>query len=148
MSARYDSRDAAHSITSQMLFGLLFGNVLAILGVIAFRSGSGSTDRQAGVVLAVGLFSLVAAALLFLASAMRRRGVPWWITTLLLNVTQIVRLIPAVIAIAAWTDAADWAGALWTFLFLPFLGFLAGVGVVMTMREARKSRRRRLARAA
>ena len=35
--ADYDSRDAASSTTTQLLFGLLAGNLLAILCVGAFR---------------------------------------------------------------------------------------------------------------
>jgi hypothetical protein len=36
----------------------------------------------------------------------------------------------------------------WALLFVPFLGVLSAVGVVLTVREARRVRRRRFARAA
>jgi hypothetical protein len=150
MSASYDSRDAAQSTTSQLLFGTLFGNLIAVLGVIAFRPfpDGGGMDGQSSLILAVGVMSLVTAALLFLASAMRRRATPWWIVVFALNVTQIARLVPAVVAIATWTEAGEWAGIVWAFVFVPFLGILSAVGLVTTLREARKGRRRRLARAA
>src|SRR6185503_5099300 len=140
MSAHYDSRDAAHSTTSQLLFGTLFGNMIAVLCVIAFRpfNDDGGLNGQSSLILAVGVMSLVAAALLFLASAMRRRAVPWWIVVLALNATQIARLVPAVVAIATWSEAGDWAGMIWSFLFVPFLGILAAVGLVTTLREARQ----------
>jgi hypothetical protein len=150
MSASYDSRDSAHSTTSQLLFGLLFGNVIAVLGVIAFRpypAASGS-DREAMLIFAVLGASLVAASLLFLASAVRRRRAVWWIVTLALNVTQIARLVPAAIVIGVGSEGGGWAPAIWTFLFVPFFGLLAAVGIVMTLRAVHRSRRRRLARAA
>jgi hypothetical protein len=89
--------------------------------------------------------SLVSAALLFLVSGMRRRATPWWSVMFAMNVTQIARLVPAVVATATWARASDWAGLIWAFLFIPFLGILAAVGLVTTLREARKGRRRRLA---
>jgi hypothetical protein len=150
MSANYDSRDAAQSTTSQMLFGTLFGNMIAVLAVLAFQPfpGPGGMDGQASLILTVGVMSLVAAGLLFLASAMRRRTMPWWVLAFVMNVTQIARLVPAVVAIATWTEPGDYAGMMWSFLFVPFLGVLSAVGLVATLREARKGRRRRLARVA
>jgi hypothetical protein len=150
MSDQYDSRDAPHSTTSQLLFGTLFGNMVAVFCVIAFHPfpGSGGMGRQSSLILTVGIMSLVAAALLFLASAMRRRATPWWIVVFALNVTQIGRLVPAVVAIATWTEPGEWAGMIWAVVFVPFLGILSAVGLVTTVREARKGRRRRLASAA
>jgi hypothetical protein len=148
MSAQYESRDAAHSITSQMLFGLLAGNLLAVLCVLAFKPlPQSSFDFNDNQVLGVGVLSLVSLGLLFLASAMRRGGRSWWTVAMALNLVQVGRLLPAVIAIAAWTGDG-FAGLFWSFLFVPFLGLLSAVGIVMTVRELRKSRRRRLARAA
>jgi hypothetical protein len=149
MSASDDSRDSAHSTTSQLLFGQLFGNVIAVLAAIAFRPypGPGGPNRESTLVFSVLLASLVAASLLFLASAVRRRATPWWIVSLALNLTQVARLVPAVVVIAFWSETSQVAAALWAFLFVPFLGLLAAVGIVMTLREARRSRRRRLARA-
>ena len=148
MSAEYDSRDAAHSTTSQLLFALQGGNVLAVLSILAFRPFPGPVgpDARDNLVLTVGVLSLFSAGLLFLASAIRRDATPWRFVTLILNATQIGRLIPGVVAIAAWADEGTLAAMLWAILFVPFLGVLAAVGVVMTVRELRKSRRRRLAR--
>ena len=150
MSAHYDSRDAAHSTTSQMLFGALFGNMIAVLAVIGFHPfpGSDGLNGQASLLLAVGIMNLVAAGLLFLASAMRRRTLSWWVVMFAMNAAQIARLVPAVVAIATWTEPGDYAGIMWSFLFVPFLGILSAVGLVTTVREARKGRRRRLARVA
>jgi hypothetical protein len=150
MSASLDSRDASHSTTSQLIFGLLFGNVIAVLGVIAFRPypGPGGPDRESTLVFSVLVASLVAASLLFLASALRRRAALWWIAALAMNVTQIARLVPAVAVIALWSENGPWAAGLWTFLFVPFLGLLASVGIVMTVRQVTRPRRRRLVRAA
>ena len=150
MNAQFDdASDSPQSLTTQLLYGLLFGNVLAILVVVAFAAGAGISgpSQQEDAVLVVGVLNLVGVALPFLASAMRRGARPWWIVTTGLNVAQIVRLIPALVAIGAW-GADSVVGAMWTFLFVPFLGVLAGLGVVLTVREAGKSRRRRRRRLA
>ena len=150
VSEFYESRDSAHSITSQLIFGLLFGNLVAVLGVVAFRPFPGPLgfDDQASLVLGVGVLSLVSSGLLFLASAIRRRVTSWWAVAIALNVAQISRLIPAIVAIPTWADDAQVAGMFWAFMFVPFLGVLSAVGLVMTLREARKGRRRRPAHAA
>jgi len=149
MSVQHDSRDSAHSITSQIIFALLAGNLLAVILVVAFKPFSqASLDFSDNLVLGVGVLSLVSLGLLFLASAMRRGGTGWWTVALALNIAQVGRLIPAVIATAVWVEEGNMAGLFWAYLFVPFLGLLAGVGLVMTGRELRKSRRRRLARAA
>ena len=146
----YDSRDAAHSTTTQLIFALLAGNLLAVFCVGAFRplGGAAGPSAASNLVLSVGVMSLVAAGLLFLASGMRRRSTPWWLVAIAFNVIHVVRLMPAIVAIAGWAETEELAGIFWTFVFVPFLGVLAAVGVVMTMREARKGRRRRLSQAA
>ena len=148
MSAPHHSRDSA-STTSRLIFGLLAGNLLAVLCVAAFRSSASpiGIGNENDLVMAVGVMSLVAAGLLFLASAMPRRSRPWWTVTIALNVMQFARLIPAVVVVAAGSDAGTWAGLVWTLVFVPLLGVLSAVGLVMTLREVRRSRRRRLARA-
>ena len=97
MSAPHDSRDSANSTTSRLIFGLLAGNLLAVLYVGAFRSSAGpiGIGNEDDLVVAVGVMSLVAAGLLFLASAMPRRSGPWWSVAIALNVTQFA---PAVVA--------------------------------------------------
>ena len=149
MSAFYESRDSAHSITSQLIWGLLSGNIVATLGVVAFRPFPGPLgfDQQASLVLGVGVLSLVSSGLLFLASAVRRRVATWWAIAFALNVIQIGRLIPAIVAIAVWDEDGGVTRMFWSFVFVPLLGILAAVGLVMTIREARKGRRRRHAHA-
>lgn len=150
MSAQFDDgSESPQSLTAQLLYGLLFGNVLAILIVVAFAAGAGLSgpSLQEDAVLAVGILNLFGVALPFLASAMRRGAKPWWIVTMGLNAMQIVRLVPALVAIGAWGGDSV-VGALWTFLFVPFLGVLAALGVVLTVREAGRSRRRRRRRLA
>jgi hypothetical protein len=150
MSAQFDDgSDSPQSLTTQLLYGLLFGNVLAILVVVAFVAGAGLSgpSLEENAVLTVGLLNLFGVALPVLAAAMRRGANPWWIVTMGLNVMQIVRLLPALVVIGAW-GADSVAGALWTFLFVPFLGALAALGVVLSVREAGRSRRRRRRRLA
>ena len=146
----YDSRDAAHSTTTQLLFALLTGNFLAVFCVGAFRPFGTpvGTSATSNLVLTVGVLSLFAAGLLFLAWGMRRRSTPWWIVTMGVNLIHVVRLIPAIVAIAGWAETEQFAGIFWTFVFVPFLGVLAALGVIMTVREVRKGRRRRLSHAA
>jgi hypothetical protein len=150
MSARHGLHATSHRTTSQLLVALLTANLLAILCVLAFHpfSGPAGFDQESSLVLTVGVMSLVATGLLFLASAMQRDATPWRVVALALNVTQIGRLIPAVIAIGAWARAGEWAGLVWAILFVPFLGVLSAVGLVMTVSEVRRGRRRRLVRAA
>ena len=149
MSDLYESRDSPNSITSQLLFGLLFGNLVAILGVIAFRPFGmpGGLDNQENLVLTVGVLSLVSAGLLFLAATMRRRTFGWWSVAVALDAAQLFRLVLALVTLAAWQQG-DKAWIAWLFVFVPFLGILAAVGIVMTARELRKGRRRRLSHAA
>jgi hypothetical protein len=149
MNPQFDHGSDSQSLTTQLLYGLLFGNVLAILVVVAFAAGAGLSgpSLQEDAVLVVGILNLFGVALPLLASAMRRGATPWWMVTMGLNVMQIVRLLPAIVATGAWgTDNV--VGALWTFLFVPFLGALAALGVVLSVREAGKSRRRRRRRLA
>jgi hypothetical protein len=153
MSDSQDWRDSIHSTTSQLIFGLLFGNVIAVLSVIAFRPypEPGGPDRESTLIFSVLVVSLIAASLLFLASALRRGGMAWWIVALAVNAAQLARLVPAVAVITVWSESSRWSAPVWTFLFVPFLTFLAAVGIVMTLRavrRSRRSRRRRLANAA
>ena len=131
-----------------MLFALLAGNLLAIVCVLASlpfpRTNLDFAEEQ---VTYVGGLTLVALALAFVAYATRRGGTLWWTAAMALNVTQIVRLVPAVIAIAAWIGDGAIEGMFWAFVFVPFLGVLSVMGVLLMLRELRKSRRRRLARA-
>jgi len=152
MNAQFhDLSDSPQSLSTQLLYGLLFGNVLTILVVVAFAAGGGlsGVDTQRDALLTVGIMNLFGVALSFLASATRRAARPWWIVTMGLNVTQIARLVPAVVVVGAW-GADNVVGAMWMFLFVPFLCVLAALGIVLSMRELAKSRRRRrrLARAA
>lgn len=147
MSAQLESRDSAYSITSQLLFGLLFGNLLAILAVIAFRPFD-PADYQSHLVLLIGALSLVSAALLFLAATMRRRTFWWWGIAVALDAVQFMRLLLAIVILAAWEPQGEPPRMVWLFVFVPFVGILAALGVVMTLRELRKGRRRRLSHAA
>jgi hypothetical protein len=148
MSDRFESRDSPHSTTSQLILGLLFGNVLSILAVLAFRPFDlNGIDAQGTLVFTVGVISLVTSALLFLAAAVRRRGSIWWTLALVLNLLQMARLVVGVVAIAAWPKPEELAAMVWSFLFVPLLGVLSAVGVVVTAREIRKLRRRRLSHA-
>ena len=125
------------------------GNLLAGLCVLPFNPFPTTTiDFVDTIVLSVGAASVVAMGLIFLASTMRRAAPGWWIVAILLNVTQLARLVPAVEFIAAWPADSDLGDIFWAFVYVPFLSLLTAVGIVMTVREARKSRRRRrLARA-
>lgn len=144
-----DPQESANSLTSQLLFGLIAGNLAALLIVAAFGPSAdsltiGNADR---LVMAIGLMSLAAVALLFLASAMRRRSKPWWIAVITVNVVQIVRFLAALVAMAAASHGGDSSGLLWALLMVPLLGILLAAGLAMALREARRAQRRRLARA-
>src|SRR6185369_10900374 len=103
MSGRFESRDSPHSTTSKMIVGLLLGNVIAILAAIGFGpSNVDGLGPQGSLVLAVGVMSLITAALLFLATAVRRRGSIWWTLALVLNLLQMARLLVAVVAVTGW----------------------------------------------
>jgi len=145
MSGRFESRDSPHSTTSKMIVGLLLGNVIAILAAIGFGpSNVDGLGPQGSLVLAVGVMSLITAALLFLATAVRRRGSIWWTLALVLNLLQMARLLVAVVAVTGWDPLSAVAAMLWSGLFVPLLGLLSAVGLVMTVREIRKNRRRRM----
>jgi hypothetical protein len=132
-----------------MLFALLAGNLLAIVCVLASlpfpRTNFDFAEEQ---VTYVGGLTLVALGLAFVAYATRRGGPLWWAVAMALNVMQLVRLVPAVVAIAVWIGDGAIEGMFWAFVFVPFLALLSAIGVLLTLRELRKSRRRRLARAA
>ena len=132
-----------------MLFALLAGNLLAIVCVLASlpfpRTNLDFAEQQ---VTYVGGLTLIALGLAFVAYATRRGGPLWWTVAMALNVTQIVRLVPAVVAIAVWMGDGAIEGMFWAFVFVPFLALLLVIGVLLTLRELRKSRRRRLVRAA
>jgi hypothetical protein len=131
-----------------MLFALLAGNLLAIVCVLASlplpRTNFDFAEAQ---VAYVGGLTLLALGLAFVAYATRRGGRLWWAVAMALNVTQIVRLVPAVVAIAVWVGEGAIEGMFWAFVFVPFLGVLSVISVLLMLRELRKSRRRRLARA-
>ena len=146
MSFQFESRDSAHSITSQLLSALMAGNLLAGLCLLPFNPfPTTSIDFIDTLVLSVGAVSVVTLGLIFLASTMRRAAPGWWAVALLLDVTQVARLVPAVMFIAAWPADSATGNVFWAFVYVPFLSLLAAVGIVMTWRELRKSRRRRLA---
>lgn len=148
MSDRFESRDSPSSTTSQLIFGLLFGNVFSVLAVFAFRPiGPDGFDEHGALVIAVGVMSLVTAGVLFVAAAVRRRGSMWWTLALALNLLQATRLTAAVVAIAGWGDSTELTSVLWSFLFVPLLALQAAIGLVVTVRELRKLRRRRLSHA-
>ena len=149
MSFQYESRAAAHSMTSKLLSALMAGNLLAFLCFLPFNPFPNThLDFIDTVVLSVGALSLVAMGLLCLVATMRRGAPAWWAVAILLNATQVVRLVPAVIVIAAWPADNVVGNVFWAFVYMPFLILLTAVGIVMTVRKARKSHRRRLARAA
>jgi len=149
VGVQYDARDSSQSVTSQMLFSLLAGNLLAVICVLASlpfpRTGVDLAGEQ---VTYVGALTLVAMALALAAYAARRGGRLWWTVAMALNLVQIGRLVPAIVAIAIWAGQGASEGIFWALVFAPFLGVLSVIGVLTTRRELRKSRRRRLARAA
>ena len=146
--AMSSSHDSVHSVTSQLVSGLLLGNLLAILAALAYRPAPGAIDTHGGLVLGVGVLSLVSAAMLFMAGTMRRRTVRWWGVAVALDIAQLVRLLLAAAALDGWAEQGLGAWVVWVFVFLPFLCLLAAVGIVMTAREMRKGRRRHLSHAA
>ncbi len=149
MGFRYESRDSSQSVTLQMLFALLAGNLLALVCVLASlpfpRANSDFAGEQ---VTYVGALTLVAVGLAFITYAIRRGGKLWWVVAMALNVAQIGRLVPAVVAIVVWAGQGAIEGLFWALVFVPFLGLLSVIGVLMMRRERRRSRRHRLARAA
>jgi len=131
------------------LFALLAGNLLAIVCVLAsLPFPRTSVDLAGEQVMYVGTLTLIAMGLAFAAYAVRRGGTLWWAVAMALNVVQIGRLVPAIVAIAIWAGQSAVEGLFWALVFVPFLGVLSVIGVLTTRRELRKSRRRRLVRAA
>lgn len=149
MGVRHDSRDSPQSVTSQMLFALLAGNLLALVCVLASlpfpRGNSGLAGEQ---VTYVGVLTLVAVALALIAYAIRRGGRLWWTVAMALNVAQIGRLVPGIVAVVVWAGQGAIEGFFWALVFVPFLALLSVIGVLTMQRELRKARRHRLASAA
>jgi hypothetical protein len=99
-------------------------------------------------VLAAGVLSLVSVGLLFMLSALLRGLRPWWVVTIAVNLVQVGRLGPAIAAIGMWPDDGGLAGLLWAFVAVPVFSALASLGIVVTVREMLRSKRRRLSHAA
>jgi hypothetical protein len=144
-----EPRDTSGSNTARMLFAVLAGNVFATVCVAAFRPFPGQNGfledgGHLNMVLTSGTMSLVACGLLFLVSAVRRGQRGWWMLVTAVNATQVLRLVPALAAISMWSREEGVAGMLWGFVVVPFFGLLAAVGIIVTLREMRRSKRRRL----
>ena len=149
----HEPRDSSGSSTARLVSALLAGNVFATVCVAAFRPFPGNNavlvdDGPMSMMLTSGTMSLVSCALLFLLSALRRGERPWWTMLTAANLIQIARLGPAVAVIGMWNRGGMLAGMLWGFAVVPLFALLAAVGLIVTMRELRRSKRRRLSRAA
>ncbi|HWN84328.1 MAG TPA: hypothetical protein VNN99_04225 [Vicinamibacterales bacterium] len=152
---RHEERDSRAGTTARLVFALLAGNVCATLAVAAFRpfpgqSGFLEDGGHLNMVLTAGTLSLVSSGLLFMLSALRRGHPAWWTVATVVSVAQIGRLGPALAAISMWPQAQDGGPgvAVWGFIAVPIFAVLASMGIVVMVRERRRSRRRRLRRAA
>jgi hypothetical protein len=144
-----EPRDSSGSGTSRLVFAVLAGNVFAAVCVAAFRPFPGQNGflqngGHLNMVLTSGTMTLVACGLLFLVSAVRRRQRAWWTLLTIVDVVQILRLAPALAAISMWSQEEALTGMLWGFAMVPSFGLLAAVGVIVTLREMRRAKRRRL----
>jgi len=152
---RHEERDSRGSTTARLVLALLVGNVCATLAVAAFRPfpGQGGFLEDGGhlnMVLTAGTLSLVSSGLLFMLSALRRGQRAWWTVATVVNVAQIGRLGPALAAISLWPQDPDGGPglALWGFIAVPIFAVLALLGIIVMVRQRRRSQRRRLRRAA
>ena len=151
-STPQEGRDSSNSVTARLVFALLASNVVATLCVAAFRPFPGqegvADDAHLNLVLIAGTLSLVASGLLFMLSALRRRHRAWWTVLMAVNIVQVGRLGPALAAMTVWPGDSEVLGLLWGFFAVPVYGVLASLGLVVTLRAIRHTRRRRLSSAA
>jgi hypothetical protein len=150
----HEERESTSGTTARLVSALLVGNGLATVAVAAFRPFPGQNGflGDAGylnMLLTAGTLSLVASGLLFMLSALRRGHPTWWTVLTAVNVVQVCRLGPALLAISMWPEDGGLPRLLWGFIAVPMLGVLASLGIVVSLREMRRrSKRRRLSRAA
>ena len=149
MGVKHETRDSSQSVTAQMLFALLAGNLLALVCVLAsLPFPRANVDVAGEQVMYVGGLTLFSIGLAFVGYASRRGGRLWWAATMGLNIAQAARLVPSIVAITVWAGQGAIEGLFWALVFVPFLCLMSVIGFLMTRRALRKSRRGRFASAA
>ena len=141
-------RESTGGTTVRLVFGLAAGNVLATVAVAAFRPfpgmyGSLEDGGHLNMVLAAGILSLVSSGLLFMLAALRRGHRAWWTVITTVNLVQVGRLVPALAAITLWPEDGGLPVLLWGVIAVPLFSLLASLGIVVAVRQIRRTKRRR-----
>jgi hypothetical protein len=126
--------------THWILLALLLGNVLAFIGVVAFRPSAGwdwpgDAPDHVQQTIRTAWLSAGAVVLAVVIPWLRERSRVWWLGLLAFELIQVTRLVPAGRALDHWPGGDDGPGLAWGMMLLPLLLLLALVGGILVLRD-------------